>query len=315
MTVALGLLVAAVLLGVLGPVLLRRVVTPEVRPGLALAGWVSAVTAMLGTASVAAVLLVSSPSGVDGLLGVANSCVNALRDGRLPWDDVARLGPAAAVFGLLTWVASVAVRRTARYRRWRHEHLSVLGSVCRCEESVFWLDEAAPVAYSVGGRRGTVVATSGVRRLGASERAAVLAHERAHLRGRHHLLVLTADILAAALPFVPLCRRAPGNVRVLVELAADDAAARRHGPGPVRAALLAMSTAATPGAALAMSRDAAEARLMWLSGRRVALRWLPARVDYALAALLTLVPTAASVAVFAGAVALYCLAVAGGAAF
>ncbi len=47
----------------------------------------------------------------------------------------------------------------------------------------------------------------------------------------------------------------------------------------------------------------------------MALRWLPARVDYALAALLTLVPTAASVAVFAGAVALYCLAVAGGVAF
>src|SRR6202011_4422901 len=52
----------------------------------------------------------------------------------------------------------------------------------------------------------------------------VLAHEQAHLRCRHHLLVTMADALGAAYPMIAAFRLGREQVRVLAELSADDAA-------------------------------------------------------------------------------------------
>ncbi len=50
------------------------------------------------------------------------------------------------------------------------------------------LDDPRPAAYCVPGRPGTIVLTSGALAvLDPAQLAAVLAHERAHLAGRHHL--------------------------------------------------------------------------------------------------------------------------------
>jgi Zn-dependent protease with chaperone function len=54
--------------------------------------------------------------------------------------------------------------------------------------------------------------------LGAGQLAAVLAHERAHQRGRHHLLVSLAGSLAASFPRVPAFRHGHEQVARLVEL-------------------------------------------------------------------------------------------------
>lgn len=59
-------------------------------------------------------------------------------------------------------------------------------------------------------------------------------------------------------------RTSPVLIRTLVELAADHAAARVHGPAAVRAALVAMGTAGAPGHSLTMGRDAVSVRLHWL---------------------------------------------------
>ncbi|WP_218004544.1 M56 family metallopeptidase, partial [Microtetraspora niveoalba] len=218
MTLALGLLVATVVIGVAGPLYLRAAVKPSVRPGLALAGWVSSIALMAVLALVAAaVLLAPRAYVVDGLIGMSHACVNVARPGGgMVGEHVARAAGAAAIFGAAGWGAVVAARLSWRRRRWQRRHLALLRAVCRRERSVLWVDEDTPVAYSVGGRGGAVVATRGVALLGPRERDAILAHERAHMRGRHHLLVLVADIAAEALPFVPLCRRAPAAIRVLV---------------------------------------------------------------------------------------------------
>jgi Zn-dependent protease with chaperone function len=64
---------------------------------------------------------------------------------------------------------------------------------------------------------------------------AVLAHERAHLAGRHHLLLAITRSLAAVAPFVPIFARGTGEVARLAEMRADDAAAgRAGGEGRVR---------------------------------------------------------------------------------
>ncbi|EHR61831.1 M56 family metallopeptidase [Saccharomonospora cyanea] len=313
MTLALGLLAAAVVIGVAAPAYLRIAVTPRLRPGLALAGWTGSVLAVVLAVSVSGLLLaLPGGSGLDGLIGMADSCVNVfLARGDVVWADVMRLGGAAVLLTFTTRTLAVAVVRVRRHRRSRREHVTLLRSLGRTDGPVLWLEETTPIAYSVGGRNGTIVATRGVERLEFCEREAVLAHERAHLRGRHHALVLTADIVAAALPFVPLCRQAPGAVRVLVELAADAAAARRHGPGPVRSALLSVSAGQAPRTALAMSRDAVDARLLWLESGHLPAPRLPVRADYAVAAVLTTVPAILSIATVALLVTLYCLTVVG----
>jgi hypothetical protein len=94
---------------------------------------------------------------------------------------------------------------------------------------------------------------------------AALEHERAHLRGRHHLLVAVVETLAAALPACPLLRAAPAAVKDLVELAADAGAARRCGAAAVREALCGVTGQASPAFGLAMAGRLTQARLMRLA--------------------------------------------------
>lgn len=312
MTIALGLLAAAVLIGVFAPTYLRTAATPSLGPRIALAGWISASLTMIVAALGAATLFAIPRSGdVDGLIGMTGSCLNILRGGDVVADHVGRVAVIGVVGGLLVRIVVISVRRFRSQNRWRTDHVRLLRTICAADESVLWVQEPTPVAYSVGGRGGAIVATDGLRRLGTARCEAVLAHERAHLHGRHHLLVIAADILAAALPFVPLTRQAPAAVRALAELAADAAAARRHGPDPVRSALITMSahhpSSAPDTRALGMARDAITTRLTWLAEHRPTPSSRTVRSDYALGVALTAVPVVLAVAGVTALVTFYCL--------
>jgi len=90
---------------------------------------------------------------------------------------------------------------------------------------------------------GIIVVTSGALGiLAPAQLDAVLAHERAHLAGRHHLLLAISRGLAATFPAVPLFTRGQAEVARLAEMAADDTAARRAGRRPLIEALVAMGT-------------------------------------------------------------------------
>jgi Zn-dependent protease with chaperone function len=87
------------------------------------------------------------------------------------------------------------------------------------------VEHAQPAAYCVAGRHPTVILTTGaVQALDPGQLEAVLAHERVHLAGRHHRLLVVARIGRQVLPFLPLMRNADQQVARLVELHADDAA-------------------------------------------------------------------------------------------
>lgn len=104
-----------------------------------------------------------------------------------------------------------------------------------------------PAIYCVrgtGGRSEIVVTSGAVQRLSRDQLEAALAHEEAHLRRRHHVTVLAAEVCTRALSWIGALRHHTSSVRMLVEQAADDDAARRHGPVEVASALLAMSTPA-----------------------------------------------------------------------
>lgn len=306
MTMALGLLAGAVLVAVFGPVYLRALIRPRVRPGIALAGWVASPLVAVGAAITGgALLLVPHNESADGLIGMARSCINVVHGHTAAWEYVARLAGAALVAGAVLRILTVTIRLVRKDTAIRRRHLTAVRLVS-CEatdSSVLWLDQTAPVAYSVGGRRGAIVATTGIQRLDTDIRDAVLAHERAHLSGRHHALVLIVTALAKALPFVPLFRAAPPAVRLLVELAADARAARQYGAKPVHEALRIVTGATVPKTSLAMSRESVQLRMHWLqttpTGRQH-------RASYVAAVIAAASPTIVSVGAVVCLVLLYC---------
>lgn len=141
----------------------------------------------------------------------------------------------------------------------RRRHLTVLGLV-GCRDDLLGavvVDHETAAAYCVPGRDRRVVLTTGaVRALTGEQLAAVLAHERAHLRGHHHLVVAAGRVLRSAFPFVPAFRWANDEVARLVELLADDAAARRCQRDALAGALGALAAEPGLGAVPAVSLGA-----------------------------------------------------------
>ncbi|MFE9243280.1 M56 family metallopeptidase [Nocardiopsis sp. NPDC006938] len=200
------------------------------------------------------------------------------------------------VLGLarLSWTAA---RRARRRRTWTREHGRALAVQAHRRtlhlDRVWLVERPAPAAYCVPGRRFGIVVTRGaLDRLTGPELRAVLAHERAHLRGRHHLLVTWTRLLDTAFPGVPLLRAAAREVPELVEWVADDHAARQEGPGALAHALGIMAGAGERGP------DAALAVTGACPVRRVRRQVRPAppptagRGAYAVAALAVLLPLA-----------------------
>ena len=233
--------------------------------------WLVSMAGVLLAAATGVLLLLLPDHGPGpSLLAAIHRCWSAIQHGSPPRvEEVAGLVGVALLVALATRLVVVSVRGFRRRSRKRQENLDVLRLVARPTKDpsdILWLAHDEPLAFSMAGRPGTVVATEGLtRHLHPRAVAAVLAHERAHLAGRHHVLVAIADAVRATLPFLPLFRQAPRAVRDLVELAADVVAARACGPAAVRTALLRVTQHNGPGRApstsLAMAQDAVELRL------------------------------------------------------
>jgi len=266
MTFAVAVLVGAAVASWLVPRHLERLDLRRRDPLPVIATWLmSSVGVLLAAASSVALLLVPGHEPGASLLAPLHRCWTALRHGSPPGvEEVAGVVGLVLLAAFAARVAFVVARGLRRRALATRERLAVLRLAGRWEPGspdILWLANDRPLAFSLTGRRGVVVATDGLtRQLPGPAVAAVLAHERAHLRGRHHLLVTAAESLRAALPFVPLFRRAPAAIRSLVELAADATAVRHHGTAAVRSALLCVS-ADTPRSALAMAGGAVDLRL------------------------------------------------------
>jgi Zn-dependent protease with chaperone function len=88
-----------------------------------------------------------------------------------------------------------------------------------------------------------VLSTATLALLTSAELAAVLRHERRHLRGRHPLQLLVARTLAAALPFLPVVRELARILPRAQELAADRTVIQAGQRGALGRALLVMQGA------------------------------------------------------------------------
>jgi Zn-dependent protease with chaperone function len=287
MTAALALGGYAIVVACCAPALLAPLTSggASVRPGLA--AWLSAMASAVAAAAIAAALITQAAAAAWPTLtrvlcqGVAGTtCTPQVYRSALYSAGVAILaaviilaaGAALWRYGRRTQRAMASTRLHARVALLAGRELTGTGAVV--------LDDPRPVAYCVAGRPAAIVVTTGaLALLDSPQLAAVLAHERAHLAGRHHLLATVTRGLAAALPGVPLFTRGAGEVARLAELAADDTAARSVGRPALVDALLAIATGrvvpggAVPGGAVPGARPAARGALA------AAALAVPARVE------------------------------------
>lgn len=267
MIVAFALLAGAAITGFTAPRFLHRMTTSRIPPTVVIAWWFLTGAGVILTALSGVVLLLLPGHGpARWLLDRIHGCWSAVTHGALPnADDVLGTLGAVALVGVVTRVGFAAIKRRSAAMRIHQRQLDLLRLAARREPGrvpLLWLDHDEPLAYSVAGSPSFVVATTGLsNHLTDDQVAAVLAHEHAHLHGRHQALTGLAEAAAWALPFMPLTRQAPAATRVLVEMAADAAAAAQHGPDTVRSALLRVGMHGSPVGALGIMDDDVALRL------------------------------------------------------
>lgn len=256
MTVAAALLMNGVCIAVLGPFVLERA-TRRLSPVSGIFAWTATMGAVLGSWTAAAVAAGVALRGFDGHLHSIISGCSAMVQSLLgaTFGDAMQIGlsgmvgvAALAVVVLLARLVFVLAR--ARSRTHRHCRLVwLVGELRPGAPDALLLDTAERCVYCVAGRPSAIVITRGaLEALDPRQLAAVLAHERAHLTERHHLLIAVSRGAAAVLPHVRLFRTGADAIARLVEMRADDVALRDHARPVLAGALLALSGGAQPGA-------------------------------------------------------------------
>lgn len=251
------------------PALLRRLTRSGLSPRLSVVVWLAAIMVAAVVWVVAGVGLIADFTVVHWGAEPVRYCLDmVLAAHRIGWAGDLVLIAAAAAGVLGTALVTRRIVHTMRRLSARScEHASTAHMVGAAGDGVVIVPSDERAAYCVAGRPSAIVVTTGaVSTLAADELSAVLAHERAHLRSRHPQLMMLLKALAATLPRLPLIRVGADAVGRLLEMAADDAAARRHGRDTLLRGLIALAgQPRAPGTALAAGDTAILARVMRLA--------------------------------------------------
>jgi Zn-dependent protease with chaperone function len=245
-TTAVWLLLYGGALTWLAPPLLTRLTRSGVTPHMGIAAWLTAIGAALlawigavGLLAVAAVDGMEDSSAVTLCLKLFGISERAPLPGRL--GSVVLIVTAVAI-------SAVVIGRVGRsvldLRARSHEHAREARMIGHPTDrpGVIVVDAHRPAAYCVSGKPNAIVVTTGaLDALDRSQLSAVLAHENAHIAGHHHQLLMVLRGLATSLPRLPLFRSGAEAVADLLEMCADDAAARRFGTRPLLAGLLTLA--------------------------------------------------------------------------
>ena len=265
--VAALLLLYAIVMAAASSRWLPRASWPLRAPRTGIAAWQAAVLSVV-TSTVSAGLIMAIPClRVSADPAALRACLSLMR-AQYATPRGAAVGVAGGllalgVLGRITWCTGVAV---AGARRRRASHDDALALVARPApiSGVRIIDDDQPAVYCVPGRRRIVLTTGALRRLDSRQLEAVLAHERAHLSERHHLVLTFAAALRSAFPAIRVFAVAAHQVSNLVEVAADEAAVRRKHRLTLAGALLAVASAGVPAGALGAGGTTAAQRIQRL---------------------------------------------------
>lgn len=262
-----ALITFAVFLALLGPVLLRRSTWLERSPRIGIAAWqalsISLLSAVLLAGSALALPVIPWTTDIASLI---HACAMALREQySTPGGAIVSATGAIAVLAVLARVVYCLASGLANAARDSRAQLQTLAMIAQPHDAydALVIKHSSAAAYCLPGRKRQVVLTSAtLAALDHKQLVAVLAHERAHLRGRHHLILAVADALQRAFPGVVAFRDARIALGRLVEMLADDTAARRSDRLTVATALVRLAeTGMTPRAALGAGGESALSRV------------------------------------------------------
>jgi bla regulator protein blaR1 len=308
-TIAAVLLGYAACVGTLGARVLGRAGWTARAPLLGIvtylaAGW--SVLAALGLAGLTLAVHATALGG--GLSHLIGACVLRLRAMYATPGGAAIAGLGLILAGAVaarTALTAASHLRTTGRQALRHAQTARLVGHPEPALGAVLVEHPEPAAYCVSGRHPMVIVTTGaLRALDTGQLDAVLAHERAHLAGRHHRLLAMARIAGQVLPFLPLMRDADAQVARLVELHADDAATRASDPRSLATALVVLATGASPEPALAAAATDAVQRIHRLLGPAEQLGRAHRQLLRATAAALALAPVMLALAPAVAALAL-----------
>lgn len=174
----------------------------------------------------------------------------------------------------LVGVAATSTLRVLRARRVHRDRLAMIAEAGRVDaggagRSVLLVEHPVAAAYCLPGVRPQVVVTRGaLTSLTSGELTAVLAHERAHAAGHHHLVTQPFIAWARTFWFLPQAREGLAAVDLLVEMLADQLALRQCARRDLAAALRRMGgTTLSAGEAVAADlSQRTDSRLARLEG-------------------------------------------------
>ncbi|GAA5092836.1 M56 family metallopeptidase [Nocardia iowensis] len=270
MTLAIALMLYGSTVATLGPPVLTRLTRRGNAPRLGIIAWVVAIIGALGAWAAAATMLTVEFATYWGHPHEALRACFAIMWTPIHEDGSGATKAATFAVGALvaTCTAAVVARAVAVVRDMRrrtHAHATALRLVGRRVPGLgaLVLDSPQRQAYCVPGRPDTIVVTSAaLDALAPDQLAAVLAHERAHLSGRHAPLTAVLRAIATTLPGLRLATAGAAEITRLLEMCADDKAADKHGSEPLLGGLLAILgvSGAVPAGALGAAGTAVLAR-------------------------------------------------------
>lgn len=278
MMAPLTLALFAVLVNSVGSRLLYGARWTRRSPGLGILMW-QALTVSVVMAGVLVGLALVFPS-LPASASVANlieACSSALREKyQTPGGQTLGIAGGIVTLALVTRAAfcGIAAWRTMYVNRSaQHQHLD-LASRRDPMLGISVVEHSTAAAYCIPGRRARIVFTSAaMARLDASEVSAVIAHERAHLRGRHDLVLVLFGALRSAFPGLASMRLAQSEVAQLLEMRADDRALRSTDRFTLAKALVGLSQSPVPAGAVAATGSAI-ARLSRFAEPPRPFRWI-----------------------------------------
>jgi Zn-dependent protease with chaperone function len=299
---ALAFTILALLLSGPVPAMLARASWPMRAPRAAIVLWQSIALAAVLSAFSAGIAIASRlfVPGPDGRPTATITSEIAVLGWPL-WTAYVVVFTITLLIGARLMLAVLQVAIATRRRRAHHRmmvdlldmsHDAAPPPACTGASGLRILDVKQPFAYCLPGVRSRVVVSEGtLKTLSDNEIAAILTHERAHLRARHDLVLEMFIAVHAAFPRFVRSASALDAVRLLIEMLADDAAVRTAGPTPLARALVACASGRTPSGALAAGGPTTVLRVRRLGGRPNSL--VLAAFAYLAAAAMLFVPTMA----------------------
>ena len=239
-------------------------------PRLGVLVWQSSSVSVVASAVLAGVALALPliPDAADDVAGMLGACAILLREHyNAPGGvQVGMLGAVAAVALLARFAFSLLRegRTASSERRRQRAGMSLVGR-SDVVPGTLVVQDSRPAVFCIPGIRPRVVLTTGALEvLTPRQRDLALSHEHAHLSGRHDLPVMLAKGLQQAFPFVPLFGVAAAEIATLLEMVADDRAARGEDRLELAAALIRLAQGPQPAGTMAVNGGAALERVQRL---------------------------------------------------